>query len=174
MHALATATLLPAGVVSAVGLLSSDGPYWLMRQEPFGTFPKAVETEKSWDEASTRAKAFHAEMVESYEKWMRGTKRERCLADAAEATRQGWDGMARDLVLEGKAWAFEPAPLKGVPVLMWHGEHDEDVQPAAAQFLAKRLGVDLHLFERETHTLIRRRWAECLGELVAAAADCQQ
>jgi pimeloyl-ACP methyl ester carboxylesterase len=165
VHALAAATLLPSTMVTCVGLISSDGPYWLMRREPAGTFSRPPEQEKTWNQALAAVEKFHGEMMQSYDKYLRGARREACVADAQEATRQGWDGMARDLVLEGKAWPFEPKPL-GIPVHIWHGVMDEDVQPAAAEFLAKRLQTDLQLFQQETHTLIRRKWADCLRQIV--------
>jgi pimeloyl-ACP methyl ester carboxylesterase len=69
-------------------------------------------------------------------------KRAMCLADAAEVVRQEHDGMARDTLFENRAWPFEPAPLE-MPCLMWHGANDETVLPAAASYLAKKLGVSL-------------------------------
>ena len=70
VHALAAATLLPAGRVSALGLISSDGPYWMMRSEPSGTFDpeteKAIPRETSWEQSQAFAKREHAEMVAGY------------------------------------------------------------------------------------------------------------
>jgi pimeloyl-ACP methyl ester carboxylesterase len=169
-HALAAATLLPSATVTCLGLISCDGPNWLMRQE--GTFP-FVETEKTWEEAVARSQELYAEVLHNFEQFLFGTEKESRLADMMEARRQGWDGIAHDKFIEGKAWPFEPRPLD-IPVLMWHGGKDPTVPLPVGEFLAKRLQVEVQVFKRETHALVQRKWVDILRELVAAHNKTQE
>ena len=92
------------------------------------------------------------------------------LADIEEAVAQGnFNGVASDTVLESSAWPFELAAVTQ-PVVLYHGDTDTDVFPAAAEYLAEQLpSATLHMIAGESHSIIRRKWYDCLVEVIAAA-----
>ena len=177
-HALACGALLPASRLLAVGAISSDGPYWLMRGEAAGAFDAPIEQPFSdpklseLDEAIALAKVKHAENVASYKKWNRpGPRLDACLADTSAAIAQGWESVAKDFILERGDWGF---PVEsGAPVLLWHGANDDEVHPQAARYTAKLLGdaAKLRVLEKENHTMLRRHWGNFLKELVDVAKE---
>ena len=71
--------------------------------------------------------------------------------------------------MEAADWGFAPADIK-VPVLLWHGEADEDVPVKVGHYLAQQIpGAQSSFVKSESHSMIRRRWGGCLQELVAVA-----
>jgi pimeloyl-ACP methyl ester carboxylesterase len=52
-----------------------------------------------------------------------------------EACRQGVDGPVADMGLVARPWGFDLSSI-GVPVLLWHGEHDRNVPVASGRYLA--------------------------------------
>lgn len=169
VHALAAASLLPPGSVTAAGLISSDGPYAMMKRDAPLLMNATPNEALSWQEAVEQAEKLQAAHLEAYATWIRkDVRRDACIADSHEAARQGFDCMARDLFLERQEWPFALAPLS-MPCLIWHGALDDEVHPDAATFLADKIGARLDLVDGETHSMIRRRWRSCLNELVDAS-----
>jgi pimeloyl-ACP methyl ester carboxylesterase len=180
IHALAAAALLPAGKVSALMLVASDGPYCQILDDvsSHDMFPaedrKHFRTlvNRSWDQVLSAAKESADGLHESYhsaKSLLTEEKREVNLVDLRQATRQGLEGMARDSLFEGRPWPFALKPLAQVPTLVWHGENDDVVRLSAGRFVAQKLGVQLKVFDGEIHSIIRRKWGLMLQELVAAA-----
>ena len=80
-----------------------------------------------------------------------------------------YNGVAGDTVLESSAWPFELAAVTQ-PVVMYHGDNDTDVFPAAAEYLAAQLpSATLHMAEGESHSIIRRKWHDLLVGVITAA-----
>jgi pimeloyl-ACP methyl ester carboxylesterase len=64
--------------------------------------------------------------------------REALLASLLEGLRQGGAATVEDYAIEGRAWGFDPAGIE-VPVLLWHGERDDEVPLAHARWLTDRI-----------------------------------
>jgi pimeloyl-ACP methyl ester carboxylesterase len=168
-NAMACASGLPERV-TAVGLASSDAPYlqmgdgWVKRMYGF-------ETLESVDRAAERTAKSAASMEEGYQGMKNAERREVALADLEAATQQGFSGAAMDSFLEANHWGFSICDIKQ-PVLLFHGDGDDDVPLAAANFniaeLEKGTTVVAKIIEGENHTLIRRHWVSILEAVVAA------
>jgi pimeloyl-ACP methyl ester carboxylesterase len=73
----------------------------------------------------------------------------------------GIDGWLDDDLAFAAPWGFDVGAV-GVPVLVWHGDHDLFVPPAHGGWLAERLpNIDARLSADDGHlTLITRRIPE--------------
>jgi hypothetical protein len=80
-------------------------------------------------------------------------------------------GAAMDSFLEANDWDFGMSTIKQ-PVLLFHGDGDDDVPVAAAEFnigeLEKSTVVTSQIIQGENHTLIRRHWVSILESVIAA------
>lgn len=77
-----------------------------------------------------------------------------------EAFRQGHRGAARDVVLLGRAWGFEPSDVR-VPVFLWQGESDQLVSPAMGHYLAEAIpNCRAAFYPNEGHLLVVGRMSE--------------
>ncbi len=82
------------------------------------------------------------------------------LAMLAETFAQGPAGAQVDSALVASAWGFDPADVR-VPVRMWHGDADENVPIAMAQYLADRIpGAQLTVLPGEGHLSLIHRHLE--------------
>lgn len=89
--------------------------------------------------------------------------REALLVTLLEGLRQGGAAIVEDYAIEGRAWGFELARIE-VPVLLWHGDQDDEVPLAHARWLAARIpGASLEIVEGAGHLMIGR-----VGPVVAA------
>jgi pimeloyl-ACP methyl ester carboxylesterase len=80
-----------------------------------------------------------------------------------EGLRQGGAAIVEDYAVEGRAWGFELARIE-VPVLLWHGDRDDEVPLAHARWMAGRIpGASLEVVRDAGHLMIGR-----LGPVAAA------
>jgi pimeloyl-ACP methyl ester carboxylesterase len=91
------------------------------------------------------------------------------LNDFVEALAHGTRGFAADIARLGR-WGFKPEDV-GVPVLLWHGESDDEIGVAAARALAERLpACGAHFLAGEGHLgLLPRHGAAIVRALLAEA-----
>ena len=142
--ALACAAHAPEGRVLAVGLISSDGPYAMMRREPAGAFDAPVPPACDDAEAYALAEELHTELRSAYASRVPdGPRRAACLADLDAATTRGVGSMARDFILERRdaGWGFDLTRL-APPVHIWHGDADTEVHVQSARYIAAHLDLD--------------------------------
>lgn len=182
VHAIALAACSASGGLlgerlAAVGLVSADGPYWLLGQQKGGA-PWLRAKALTPEVALKVCKLTEQNLAESYKK-LRPDRRSLALADLAEAVVQGHEGPAQDTHLETNDWGidFQAAArfgAEGRRLLLWHGEEDHDVDVRCGRFLAGKLGLregDAAIFvSGETHSMVRRRWPEFLRATIAAAS----
>ena len=195
--ALACAAHAPEGRVLAVGLISSDGPYAMMRREPAGTFDAPVPPACDEAEAFALAEELHTELRSAYvSRVPDGPRRAAFLADLDAATARGVGSMARDFILERRdaGWGFALIRL-APPVHIWHGDADTEVHVQSARYIAAHLDLDevevdpvtesgdqaagraavdgaagvLRVVRRGGHAMVRQRWGAILAELLDAA-----
>ena len=82
-----------------------------------------------------------------------------------EAFRQGAAGLTTDGRLYTQPWGFELEQIR-VPVLLWHGERDENVPPAAARRVAEAIpGCDARFVPGGGHLWAFEHAVEILGAL---------
>jgi pimeloyl-ACP methyl ester carboxylesterase len=82
--------------------------------------------------------------------------REALLVTLLEGLRQGGAAVVEDYAIEGRAWGFDLARIE-VPVLLWHGNQDDDVPVGHARWVAERIpGASLELVEGAGHLMIGR------------------
>ena len=149
-------------------------------------------------QAKAAERSAHAAQAlkESYQGMAKKDRGTMALRDLGEAMSQGVArGPAQDALLESRDWGFPLGPPAfggspafgggagtgpGAPVLMWHGENDQEVPVRFGRYLAAELAggggeagpkrrVDAHFIEGESHSLIRRHWETILNDVVAAA-----
>ncbi len=94
--------------------------------------------------------------------------REALLLSLLEGLRQGGAATVEDYAIEGRAWGFDPARIE-VPVLLWHGERDEEVPLAHARWLAARIPHAQLKVAADAGHLIFGRLGPAVAELRAAA-----
>jgi pimeloyl-ACP methyl ester carboxylesterase len=81
------------------------------------------------------------------------------------ALRDGAEGWVEDDLAFAADWGFEVSTIE-VPVLLWHGDQDEEVPLAHARWLAERIpGASLEIVEGAGHLMIGR-----VGPVAAALA----
>ncbi|MDN3025844.1 alpha/beta hydrolase [Streptomyces sp. S.PB5] len=66
---------------------------------------------------------------------MRGLLLENYLQGVGES----WEGWLDDVLALCSPWGFDPATIKDVPVLLWHGEHDTFCPVGHFRWLAERI-----------------------------------
>jgi len=94
--------------------------------------------------------------------------RERMMAAASEAFRQGVRGAIHEAHICARPWGFDPAAIKP-PVHIWHGDQDTNVPVAMARYLAGRiLGSSVTIYPGEGHLIVPKHWDEILGALLSA------
>ena len=80
-----------------------------------------------------------------------------------EGLRQGGAAIVEDYAVEGRPWGFELERIE-VPVLLWHGDRDDEVPLAHARWVAERIpGASLEVVPDAGHLMIGR-----LGPVAAA------
>ena len=94
--------------------------------------------------------------------------RERMMAAASEAFRQGVRGAVHEAYICAQPWGFDPAAIKP-PVHLWHGDQDTNVPVAMAQHLAERIpDSGLTIYPGEGHLIVPKHWDEILATLLSA------
>ena len=94
--------------------------------------------------------------------------RERMMAAASEAFRQGVRGAIHEAHICARPWGFDPAAIKP-PVHIWHGDQDTNVPVAMARYLAGRiLGSSVTIYPGEGHLIVPKHWDEILAALLSA------
>ena len=94
--------------------------------------------------------------------------RERMMAAASEAFRQGVRGAVHEAHICARPWGFDPAVIKP-PVHLWHGDQDSNVPVAMAQHLAEQIpGSSLTIYPGEGHLIVPKHWDEILTALLSA------
>lgn len=169
VHACAVAAAAGAGDpalagVAAVGLVSSDGPYWLLGRKPV---PAG---------ASEKVCAATAKQLRTSYAALKPARKAIAIADLDAAVVQGYAGPAQDTVMETHEWGIDFAAAGrfgdgGRRLFLWHGEKDADVEPKYAREHVRQLGagVTAEFVAGESHSMLRRRWRAALQTLIAAA-----
>ena len=81
--------------------------------------------------------------------------RERWLAETRDALRQGGRAMAQDLALFSRPWGFGPKDIRGVPVMVWHGDADRVVPVGIGRYYAREIaGCEATFFAGEEHLML--------------------
>lgn len=89
------------------------------------------------------------------------------IADTREAMRQGGEACAYEWGLMASPWGFRPEAI-AVPVQIWHGDQDENVSLAMAQYLARVIPAsNLTVCPGAGHLLALAHWEEILRSLVS-------
>ena len=154
-------------------VLSSDGPYAsYLPDRPELAYAVHKVHEQSVTEHALARCALNAEALRDAYRQMRNPMRRRVAQrDLDHVILHGLRGPASDAVLECTEWGY---PLDGVRanVLLWHGTRDRDVPIEVGVCLSEALGsacVSKTFIEGESHTLIRRHWAQVLNAVVQVA-----
>jgi pimeloyl-ACP methyl ester carboxylesterase len=165
--------------VSALGLVSSDGPYRAIEAEKGGdegiikglykvdSDSLAEDGSLSREKSLSRCQDGVKHMKDSYSKISREHRREIAIEDINWATSQGVDGPASDSVLETSEWGFQVEDIT-VPTFLWHGKADPDVPVFVADFLLSKLPnlQKKTIVDTENHTMVRRSWTDILTSLI--------
>jgi pimeloyl-ACP methyl ester carboxylesterase len=174
-HAAACGFALPDRV-TAVSLVSSPGPVWDRRELLYSLPPHRQELVPLAErEPSAVARQLledcRSELDEAAEDSREGDVadpdlRERFRAAARETATRGPEGYAHDLFLLFFApWGFAPEEIR-VPVQIWHGDKDEAVSPAVAEFFARTIpDAELRMVPGEGHLLLWSHAEEILSPL---------
>src|SRR5215469_8284812 len=94
--------------------------------------------------------------------------RERMMAAASEAFRQGVRGTVHEAHICAKPWGFDPAAIKPA-VHLWHGDQDTNVPVAMAQHLADQIpDSSLTIYPGEGHLIVPKHWDDILATLLSA------
>lgn len=73
-----------------------------------------------------------------------------------EGLRQGGAATVEDYAIEGRSWGFELASIE-VPVMLWHGDRDEEVPLTHARWLTEQIpGATLENVENAGHLIFGR------------------
>lgn len=167
-NAMACAAHQPSRFTSC-GLISSDGPYSQMGGDLINKLFKVSEV--TYANSLPRTVASHADLLSAYQSMKNEVRKALAVADLDRAVMQGLSastGPSQDGVLEAGDWDFNLSALdtSQVPILLWHGEDDNDVPVSVANYLRDRIsGARVQLVSGESHSMIRRRWGHFLSEL---------
>jgi pimeloyl-ACP methyl ester carboxylesterase len=94
---------------------------------------------------------------------------ERGAVMAAEAVRQGPDGLVEDLRVAMRPWGVDLATIT-VPTTVWQGDHDRSIPSAWGELLARSIsGARLRLRPGEGHLMIAANLEAILEDLLAGA-----
>jgi pimeloyl-ACP methyl ester carboxylesterase len=171
-HAAACGFALPERV-TAVGLVSSPGPVWDRRELLFSLPPHRQELVPVAERDPTAAAR---QLIDDCRAELEETARDGDIGDAGlrkrlrdaarETAARGPEGYAHDLFLLFFApWGFAPEEIS-VPVRIWHGDADEAVSPAVAEFFARTIpGAELRIVPGEGHLLLWSHAEPILGSL---------
>jgi len=175
--ALACARELPDQVAACV-LVSSDCPYYTLDQLGVkGTDDREYlltmhNTTKplEHEQAFSNAKMAYEALEHAYASMKNRGRAVVALADLREAAAQGIDkGCTQDGMLETRDWGVEIGEVS-VPVLLWHGEDDDEVPVGAGRWLASQIPrCEATFVPGENHTMIRRIWGQMLSAIVNIA-----
>jgi pimeloyl-ACP methyl ester carboxylesterase len=82
--------------------------------------------------------------------------REALRVSLLEGLRQGGAATVEDYAIEGRSWGFDLASIE-VPVMLWHGDRDDEVPLAHARWLAEQIpGATLEIVENAGHLIFGR------------------
>jgi pimeloyl-ACP methyl ester carboxylesterase len=179
-HALACAALLP-GRVTAVASLASPAPYpsdgldWLgdMGEDNVAEFGAALAGREALEPYLRRAaddllaadadgvvEALRSLLSPIDARALDHDLAEYFVADTRIAIGEQTDGWLDDDLAFVRPWGFELDRIE-VPVLLWHGVHDQFVPVAHGKWLAEHIpGVDAHLSEDDGHVSLVHRMPE--------------
>lgn len=89
------------------------------------------------------------------------------LATIVESFRQGVGGLAADLTIQGRPWAFDPATITA-PTIVWHGEHDPYLPVAHGRHTAELIpGASFVLKHGHGHVSLVREIPQLCIDLLA-------
>ena len=177
-HALACAVAMPARV-TAVGLVSSAAPFtgshlelkWrliglMARHAPRlmrGTFEKMASDARDAEAAMARS---ISDMPAADRRIAVQPQLRAALTEAAaEAFRQGGEGVWEDAVAVARSWGFALADVRQ-RVELWHGANDTTWRPPVGRYLERGLPhVNARWVQGEGHLLYLERWADILAGL---------
>jgi pimeloyl-ACP methyl ester carboxylesterase len=92
--------------------------------------------------------------------------RDRMIAAAPEAFRQGIRGVVHEARICAQPWGFDLASIKP-PVHIWHGDQDSNAPVAMAQYLAGQIpGSTLTSYPGEGHLIVPKHWDEIISALL--------
>lgn len=172
VHCLGAAAAL-GGRVSALALISSDGPYKLLGKKYLKKV-YGVEESLTIETALDRSKSVYEKMRESYKSMSKPDRAQVALADLDHAVKQGLLGASQDCVLETNLWDFDLARVEQ-PLTLWHGREDSDVPVEAGEELFRMLtnskNKQMRIIDGENHTLIRRHWKPILETLIKQSQE---
>jgi pimeloyl-ACP methyl ester carboxylesterase len=101
--------------------------------------------------------------------------KERFLAETRDALRQGGRAMAQDLKLFSRKWGFGPKDIRGVPVILWHGDADRIVPATIGRYYTREIeGCQAKFFPGEEHLMFVDHAREIFGAVANAARVPQQ
>jgi len=178
-HALACAALLPDHVVAVASLASvapidAEGLDWTdgmgeMNLEEFAAARAGPEALEAYLLPQIRETATAEGVIEALRSLLTdvdaavltGELGEYLAGNMRDAVRPGVEGWRDDDLAFDRPWGFSVEDI-GVPVLLWHGEHDLFVPISHGRWLAERIpGVDARLSAADGHlTLMQRRVPE--------------
>ena len=128
----------------------------------FNARPLAVA---GWAALRVLARRLPGPVMEGFARGLRGPDRrlaneprvrEALVITLLEGLRQGSAATVDDYAIEGRPWGFDLAQIR-VPVLLWHGDLDDEVPLAHARWLAERIpGASLEIVEGAGHLMIGR------------------
>jgi pimeloyl-ACP methyl ester carboxylesterase len=94
--------------------------------------------------------------------------RDRIIAAAPEAFRQGIRGVVHEAHICAQPWGFDVAGLQP-PVQIWHGDQDSNAPLAMAQHVAGQIpGCTLTSYPGEGHLIVPKHWDEIISALLPA------
>jgi pimeloyl-ACP methyl ester carboxylesterase len=167
-HAMVCAAFNLQNKVKCCGLLSSDGPYFILNEVESVYGSSNVNLEYS----VTLTRKNVDSLREAYTGMKDEQRKELALSDLNTAVEQGLEGAASDGVLEAaESWGFDIRDIK-IPTLLWHGNDDKDVSVNHGQYIADNISSDYitsNFIDGENHSMIRRRWGEALTDIVSLA-----
>src|SRR5215469_6560618 len=96
-------------------------------------------------------------------------QRELMIAAGPEAFRQGIRGLVHEAHICAQPWGFDPAAIEP-PVLLWHGDQDNNVPVVMARQLAARIpGSTLTIYPGEGHLTVPKHWPEIQAALLSVS-----
>jgi pimeloyl-ACP methyl ester carboxylesterase len=190
-YALACAYALPERIAAAGVLAGSappETPGWdegmiaAERAAQWASLHAPLLARAGWSALGALARRLPGPVMEGFARGLGGPDRrligdpdvrEALLLTLLEGLRQGGAAIVEDYAIEGRAWGFDLARIE-VPVLLWHGDQDDDVPLAHAHWLAERIpGASLEMVAGAGHLMIGRLGTVAAG-LRAAGSTTQR